>query len=372
MKRLLILPIALFVLCADAFACTSAIVAANRSTEGAPLLWKHRDSGFDNTHIEYVTGNDYAYTAVTKNEEGGGRLVFAGINEAGLGFINTATGNMPEATVEEYKACKRRRMRGSAMWNGLATCATVDDFEELLRKTKRARRMKSNVGVGDATGAVAYFEIWDTGYRRYDVSERGEAGFDVRANFSHARIKEAKGSTERRYNLIMNEMGAHKGDFSPWDFIRYSRSYNSLKYGNVLKSDERYYCANHTVPRSSTVGAFVMVCDGDNPRMLVMNGHSVSSMAVPIYVRAKHKIPQCVSGSAMVELSREFKAKAYSTVARGKRLLNKDVVRKVLRIKQSKVEMPKLFPSDIEAFNARIDRLYVAHEKRVRKALAKF
>ena len=56
--------------------------------------------------------------------------------------------------------------------------------------------------------------------------------------------------------------------------------------------------------------------------MLVMNGHPVSSMAVPVYVRAKHKIPKCVSGSAMRDLSRDFKALAYTNVSKGVNYLN--------------------------------------------------
>lgn len=372
MKRLLILPILLFALSIEAFACTSAIVSALRSSEGVPLLWKHRDNSFDNTHVEYVDDGTYAYTAITSNTKDGGHYIFAGINEMGLGFISTATNNMPAATVEEYKACKRRRIRGATMWHGLANCATVDEFEELLRTTKRSRRMKSNIGVGDATGAVAYFEVWDLGYRRYDVAERGKAGFDVRANFSHARIAKSKGATSRRYNLTMNNMNAHKGCFTPWDFIGYSRSYNSIKYGNVLQSKERYVCNNHTVARYSSVGAFVIVCDGENPRMLVMNGSPISSMAVPVYVKAKREIPKCVSGTAMRNLSREFKAKAYNTIADGVHILNKEFVSKVLKIKQPKIDMPKRMPSDIRAFNADIDKKFASHEKRVRKVLSKF
>lgn len=371
MKLLFLILLSLFIVENRASACTSAIVASKRSSEGVPLLWKHRDNSFDNTHVEYVADGTYAYTAITANEKDGSHRIFAGINEKGLGFISTATKNMPAATVEEYKTCKRRRIRGATMWHGLANCATVDEFEELLRTTKRSRRMKTNIGVGDATGAVAYFEIWDLGYCRYDVSERGDAGFDVRANFSHARISGREGATARRYSLIMEEMNRHKGNFTPWDFIGYSRSYNSLKYGDVLKSDDRYVCDNHTVARYSSVGAFVMVCDGENPRMLVMNGCPVSSIAVPIYVKAKHEIPQCVGGTAMRDLSREFKAKAYHTVADGIRILNKELVSNVLKIELPKIDMPKRMPSDIRTFNTDIDKKFAAHAKRVSKVVGK-
>ena len=119
MKRLLILPILLFALCVESLACTSAIVTSKRSSEGVPLLWKHRDNSFENTRIDYVTGGKYAYTAVVPNNKNYKKGVYAGINEKGLGFISTATSNMPAATPEEYRACKRRRLRGGAQWQGL-------------------------------------------------------------------------------------------------------------------------------------------------------------------------------------------------------------------------------------------------------------
>ena len=373
MKRLAILAFLLLTFCIDCLACTSAIVSAQRSSEGVPLLWKHRDNAkFPNTRIEHIaTSGKYAYTAVVPNSKNYAKGAYAGINEKGFGIISTATKNLPEATPEEYKASSLRRMRGGAMWNGLRECATIEEFEELLKTTKRSRCSHSNFGVGDATGAVAYFEVWDLGYRRYDASKSGNDGFDVRANFSFAGDPKKEGTSKRRYNLIIKEMTAHKGSFTPYDFIGYSRSYNSVRYGNVLNSEKPYYCSNHTVPRASTVGSFVMVCDGKNPRMLVMNGHSVSSLAVPVYVKAKHEIPKCVHGDAMRLLSNDFREKAYITQNK-KRLLNKELITSVLKIKHPKIEMPNEMPNDIRAFNAKIDKQFAKHEKRVRKVVDKF
>ena len=369
--RLLFLTLAALILVGNrATACTSAIVAAQRSSEGVPIIWKHRDNTFDNTRVEYITGNKYAYTAIVPNNKNYKRGVYAGINEKGLAVLTTATGHLPTATPEEYKACKRQRKVGLSRL-ALCECATVDEFEVILRKSKRIRGFDSNLGIADATGAVAYFEIWDLGYRRYDAADR-PGGFDVRANFSHMGNPKKKGASKRRYDLIMKEMGEHKGNFTPQQLIDYSRSYNSLKYGNVLASKERYICANHTVPRYSTVGAFVMVCDAKNPRMLVMNGHSVSSLAVPVYVKAKYEIPQCVNGNAMRLLSNDFRKKAYCEIGDKIRILNKEVVSKVLKIKQPKIAMPSEMPKDIRKFNADIDKKFAKHEKRVRKVLAKF
>jgi hypothetical protein len=73
----------------------------------------------------------------------------------------------------------------------------------------------------------------------------------------------------------------------------------------------------------------------------------------------------------MYLLSNEFKKKAYLKVGKD-RILQKDVVRKVLKIKQPEIVLPQQMPADIEAFNAKIDQQFAKHAKRVRKVLAKF
>ena len=42
-------------------ACTSAIVSAEASESGRPLLWKHRDTSTVDNKVEYVGGVDGAY-----------------------------------------------------------------------------------------------------------------------------------------------------------------------------------------------------------------------------------------------------------------------------------------------------------------------
>ena len=369
MKRLSILLLALCTLCAEALACTSAIVAAHRSSEGVPILWKHRDNTkVTNTRIDYITGGKYAYTAVVPNNRNYKKSLFAGINEVGLGVITTATSNLPIATPEEWETCPRKRVKGGLSWRALRECATVDEFEEMLRNEKRARGFDSNLGIADATGAVAYFEIWDLGYRRYDV---GEKGFDVRSNFSFVSNPKKWGASKRRYDLIMQEMSKQKAPFTPQQFIDFSRSYNSVKYGDILTCNKVQICSNHTVPRATTIGSFVLVCDGKNPRLLVINGHSVPGLAVPVYVKAKREIPQCVKGNSMRLLAEDFQAKAYCAVADKMNLINKKLICNVLKIKQPKIDIPKEMPSDIRAFNANIDKKFAAYEKRVRKMLDK-
>lgn len=372
MKRIIVALLAVLAFAVEGWACTSAIVTAQRSSEGAPLLWKHRDSNPGISRVEYITGGKYAYTAIVPNDEHYAEAVYAGVNEKGLGIMNTATQKLPEATPEEYATSPLEETAlifSAIMQYALSNCATVEEFENFLRRTKRVRGFNTNLGVADANGGVVYFEVWDLGYCRYDVAERKE-GFDIRSNFSFKGDPNF-GTSKRRYDLIMGEMNAHKGKITPQLFMEYSRSYKSLAFGDVLATDEAFICENHTVPRSTTVSSVVLVCDAKNPRMLVMNGHTVSSLAVPVYVNAKEAIPQCVKGTAMQRLSEDFCAKAYNNLEYEGSVLNKEVVRDVLKIKHPKIAMPKRVPTNIKAFNTRLDKLFANHEQRVRKVLAK-
>ena len=70
-------------------------------------------------------------------------------------------------------------------------------------------------------------------------------------------------------------------------------------------------------------------------------------------------------------LAEYFQSKAYIPVGDKIRVMNKELIAKVLKVKQPKIEMPKEMPSNIRAFNASIDKRFAAHEKRVRKVLDK-
>lgn len=373
MKRVILILFAALALYGEGKACTSAIVTAQRSSEGVPLLWKHRDAPNQcNTRVEYVSGKGYSYTAIVPNSKYWNKSTLAGINETGFGIFNTASHGLPKTAKEEYDACTLPKTGGfsSLMAKALKKCSTVEEFEELLKTTKRPNGFNTNYGVGDASGAVAYFEVWDMGYKRYNVNER-ESGFDVRSNFSFEATGK-RGPSERRYDLMMNQLEAHSGNFTPHQFFKYSRSYNSVKYGDLLANDNSYICRNHSIARYNSVAAVVLVCDGNNPRMLVSNGHPVAGLALPVYVKAKNEIPSCLNGEDMRVLCNDFQNLAYTKLDKKKYELNKNVVRAVLKVKQPVVALPAEMPANIVAFNKNVDKVYAKYAKQVRKAMKKF
>lgn len=354
--RLLLLPIALLVWC-SVEACSSAIVVRGLSKEGGAILWKHRDqTNITDCRIAHFDDGKYAYTALINSYVSVGTAVLGGVNEVGFGCISTATKNLHRAPQQTLPQSSKYTVTCQA----LRECRTVDDFENMLKMRRRGASFESNVGVADAEGGAAYFEIWSDGYCRYDVKD-----FDVRTNFSFAATSSVRGASERRYRTVMEQMVGQKS-FSAGDFIDYSRSYWSADKGDVLSAETPYRDNNYTVPRASSVASIVIVCS-ENPRMDVIVGHPVAGMAVPVWVAAGDNIPKCVAGREMYDLGRRFVAKAYEK--RGKsNYLNKEVVSKALNI-ENHIKVPTTMPTDIAKFNAKVDRIFEKHLRQMMQIL---
>ena len=359
MKRLLSV-LALF-LVYESMACTSAIVSSSLSRDGGVILWKHRDNSTHDTCVEYITGGKYAYTALINCFYGKNRGVYAGLNEVGFGLINTATRNLAKkkqlTATEECMEVNLTRFSSSLNMLGLACCATVDDFEELIGRLPRKHDFQTNIGVGDASGNAAYFEIWADGYRRYDVKE---GSFDIRTNFSFAGDSSKTGTSRRRYDLMQQVMSAHKGPFTAMDFIQYSRSYQSIEFGDVLKNDKKYVDNNYTVVRRTSVASIVVVL-GKNPHMLIINANPVVGVAVPVWVAQKNNLPKCLRPlSAQHQLSRVATKSLYTHLSKKSYLLNKTLARAIQKVNIPDIDLQQM-PADITAFNAKVDKMVDAY-----------
>lgn len=350
-------------------ACTAAVVAAKASKEGGAILWKNRDSKYYRTSLRYVEGEGYAYLGVVRTDkpEGG---VFSGVNEVGFGIINTASNNLPE-----NKELEGTRSRPLFMRDALMRCSTIDEFEEFVRGYKRGHKFTTNVGVGDATGAAAFFEVWGNGYRRYDV-DKTDKGYDIRSSFSFAGNMQALGSSKRRYDAMVEQTKGRKS-FSARDFFDYAQSFYVAGRGDALIGEGKLY--NHryeTVPHRSTVGSFSIVC-GEHPRILVSMGYPAACPAIPVWVEAKGAIPKCLSGTASHELGRRFIEAAYikdGTIRskgkkKGRYYLSKPLVREALRVK-TKLPFPVKMPKSIEKFNDRADKAFCKHERKIDALIA--
>lgn len=168
---------------AAALPCTSAIVRADRTRDGRPLLYKHRDTSNENSRVEYIpsSAGTLAYVGLFNASDARCSQAWAGMNEAGFAIMNTASYNL--RTPGRRNAHRDRE--GYVMARALQHCRTVADFESLLRRLPRPMGVEANFGVIDATGAGAYFEVNDDSFRRYDLAD-SPTGVLVRTNYSHS------------------------------------------------------------------------------------------------------------------------------------------------------------------------------------------
>lgn len=138
-------------------ACTSAMAGAARGAGGRWLLWKHRDSGHADNYVRRFAATDStrAYVALFNASDTAAREAWIGFNDAGFAVMNTATYNIPAP------ASDRQDREGFVMSAALRRCATLADFQRMLRDNGDRLGVQANFGAFDAEGHGAYFEISD-------------------------------------------------------------------------------------------------------------------------------------------------------------------------------------------------------------------
>lgn len=182
----------------SAEACTSMIVSSRASASGRPLLWKHRDTGADNNFLMRVESRADGEIGYVGLFNGGDSLLseaWMGMNDCGFAIMNTASYNLAPDTA----AYKDRE--GAVMSAALRTCATVDDFEMLLKKLPKPLGVQANFGVIDAVGGAAYFETDDYSWTRFNVDDTPD-GVLIRSNYSFSG-DDGKGYGYIRYNTAL-------------------------------------------------------------------------------------------------------------------------------------------------------------------------
>ena len=288
----------LLLLCSvPAAACTTAIVSAQASASGRPMIWKQRDASDEFNHIVYVQGEKYGFTGLFATADVACRKAYAGINEAGFAISNNLSYNLRPDSLGVAGT-----RNGELMTLALGTCATLDEFEAILIAKERPMRLSSNFAVIDAFGGAAYFEVSDTAYVRYDVP-RGI--YQFRTNYSWSGGLDNRRGIAR--DITMDEvMGEHIGRrFDPGFFLHTGRTHrNGLGEKDALEHADGLYLYEHDyIPRSTTVSSVVIegVAPGgkaDSGVLWCAIGYTPCSYAVPVWVAAKERIPSMLTGDA--------------------------------------------------------------------------
>ena len=296
MKRIcLILSLAALLGGAELMACTTAIVSAEASSSGRPMIWKQRDARNKRNCLAYIKGPLYNFTAVVPVSKKAREVAYGGINDVGFAIANNLSYNLREDS--DDKASEN----GKFMYKALGQCRTLEDFRQLLLSQRDSLRIIANFAVIDAEGGAAYFEASESGWARFDVPKGGVL---YRTNFSLSGKKD-RGSGYERFESIKKIMEkTPKGGYSPEFFFETSRNFHDgLNNNDALKSRNTYIYDNDFIPRARTVSSLVIegVTASELPNAGMMwftPGYPPCSYAIAVWVAAEDNLPACVTGEA--------------------------------------------------------------------------
>ncbi len=274
--------------------CTTAIINGGASADGAPMLWKNRDTDTLENKVIYVEEKPYSFVGLVNAEETSGRWVYAGLNSEGFGIMNSVAYNLPKTGGE------MQDLEGLIMSEALRTCRTVDDFEQSIKKNLGAGLGSwANFGVIDGNGNAVIFEVHNHGYKRYEAAAAPEK-YLINSNFARSG-QEGKGAGYLRFERAETLFKGIPGKIShEYIFQTIARDFGhpllkhpSLKDLETISNSQPYWVySRDCINRPSTAAAVII--NGRKPgdkksiaTFWVLLGEPVTSIAVPVWVEAK-------------------------------------------------------------------------------------
>jgi len=280
--------------------CTIGVACGKATADGRPLLWRNRDGSYGDFEVAYFKNGRFKLLAGA-NPGYSKPIIGAGVNEFGFCIVEAAAFDLED---------KSGRIPGVKHISSLALqqCVTVDDFESLLKQTNvSGRDTYQNVGVIDAFGGAAIFEIGSSFYTRFDATNPKVAprGYIIRANFAltgggnfgRARYERAnqlwqqaieKGQLDYRYVLrkVCRDLsGAERISYTPSEMgITESDTLQVLNNENAISR-----------PGTTNVALFHGVRPDENPSLTTfwaIIGQPIFSVAVPSWVIAESTAPE--------------------------------------------------------------------------------
>ena len=294
MKRVLVFFLYLLSMTSLSWACTSFIISGSATPTGRPMMFKHRDTGELNNRIAHFQGPKYSFIGLVNSPRLDGE-VWAGMNQAGLCIMNTASYNLREDSLD----CPMDR-EGELMYHVLGNCASLSEFEAWLNTYPQPWGVEANFGLIDAQGGAAYYEMNNHRWIKYDVNQE-PFGYRVVTNFSFAGRYEEYAGYERYLtaSALMKETFSPTHQMTATEVINlFSRQYRHELLGLHYTPDNapQYVVDQDFIPRRLT--SAVVVFDGvsaqQDPRytlMWTLLGYPACAVAIPLVLHPDYLPP---------------------------------------------------------------------------------
>lgn len=284
-------------------ACTSVLISGKITTDGRPLLFKHRDASSGTYNLpRIVQGERYRYLALFNAADRRMKSAWGGHNETGFAIINTAAYNLNGPDGNDSNG------DGALMKRALEICATLKDFETLLDTLPQPRDLNSNFGVIDAQGGCAYYETGNERYVKFDVNDSQVApkGYLMRTNFGitgadnlrtgaerYAAITELMEQAERDKNINHDYLITHVSRY-----LKHGLTHVNLY--DIMPEDESQsmmYPFRDFIPRYTSTATMLIqgVQKEETPANTVcwmIAGYPLTTVAMPLMLLPSGKLPE--------------------------------------------------------------------------------
>jgi len=294
-------------LISDSYSCTTAIISARFTPDGRPLLYKHRDSDFEQNKLVFFKDGKYTYIGLVNAPDSTGKEVWAGYNSAGFAIMNSAAYNLNIGD-----STKLIDQEGVLMKRALQTCATLTDFENLLSSLPKPLGVDANFGVIDAQGGAAYYETGNFAFTRFDANDPqiAPAGYIIRTNYA------SSGSTDKGYGYIRYATAedlfikaSAANNLTPEFLLRdlsrclkHSLTATDLWLNLPEDKQQRFVFFRDYIPRYTSTSSVVIqgVRSAEAPELTTMwtiLGFPPCSVAIPVWIAGGSPLPELVTGN---------------------------------------------------------------------------
>ncbi len=286
-------------------ACTTAVISGKYTKDGRPLLWKHRDTWAVNNKVMQFDDGKYPYTGLVNSKDSLGKSVWIGYNSTGFAIMNSASYNLNNDTIEQSG------LEGRIIKKALQTCATIDDFEKMLKKLKQPTRLEANFGVIDGKGGAAYFELGNFKIVKIDANDPAVApnGYVIRTNYSFTG-EAGKGGGYIRYvtaNTVFDEAVKSNSLSAKTIIQKGSRNLthaltgdNLWDYENLREGEDKMVFFMDYIPRRSSASSCIVegIQPDEDPNLTTMwtvLGWPLASVTIPVFINEKAEIPEVLT-----------------------------------------------------------------------------
>ncbi len=324
-KIFLILLIAIFAIAHTSNACTTAVISGKATPDGRSIIWKLRDTDDLENSMRYFTDGKYAYLGLVNSKDTKGENVWGGSNSVGFAIMNSASFNVNQEDTVSFKD-----QEGAVMKLALQTCASLEEFEQLLNRRPKPMGLAAHFGVIDANGGAAFYEVNNHSWTKFDANKTTE-GYLLRTNYSETGTPDVGYGFIRRqtaekifadalkqnrlnYRTVLQDFS--RCFFHPVFGLDYRPKYENGRYESDFISTDDMLTRHGSASNILIQG----IKKGESPDMntlWVQVGFPQTCISIPLWVRGGGNIPlilqydKTIKNCPLNQYAMEWKNKVY-------------------------------------------------------------